>query len=232
LKTYTCLVQVCLLLNLFLPGTLLCATPARTDSVYNEQKLLDAGLVDIQSIDSTIRVELKYSDTLNFMKTDVYGDLDKCFLRKEAAIKLAKAGELLRRIRPDLRLLVVDGFRPRHVQRRMWSIVKGTAMRNYVANPRYGSMHNYGCAVDITLCDTNGIRLDMGTPVDHFGALAEPRLEQKFLREKKLSRHCLDNRKLLRTVMIDAGFHPLPIEWWHFDAFGKEHVRRTYEMIE
>lgn len=197
-----------------------------------EEKLRRMGFVDVQQLDSTIGVELKYARTTNFMHANVYGDLDKCYLRREAAVKLAAANALLKREHPRLTLLVVDGLRPRHVQRKMWRLVKDTPMRGYVANPRWGSMHNYGCAVDVTVADSSGNRLDMGTPVDHFGPLAQPRLEETYLKRGKLTRQQIANRLILRNAMLSAGFHPLAIEWWHFNALPKDSVRRKYSIVE
>lgn len=194
--------------------------------------LPESGLVDISSIDSTIQVQLKYSDSTNFMGIDVYGDLDRCYLQKDAALKLVAASKFLKIYDNKLSLLVVDGLRPRSVQSKMWSIVKNTPMQRYVANPRFGSMHNYGCAVDLTIVDSIGNRLDMGTPMDHFGALSQPALNAKFLKENKLTLQQVENRELLRKVMISAGFHPIAIEWWHFEAFDKDFIRNTYPVIE
>lgn len=189
-------------------------------------------LVDIQELDPTIRVELKYASPDNFMGQNVYGGQTKAYLQEDAAIMLAKASQHLRIRHPNLSLLVVDALRPRQVQRRMWDLVKGTPRQNYVARPGRGSMHNHGCAVDITLVDQNGNRLDMGTPMDHFGPLAQPRLEQMYLRKGLLTTEQVANRRVLRETMVWAGFRPLPIEWWHFDAFRKDVVRETYHLYE
>jgi zinc D-Ala-D-Ala dipeptidase len=197
-----------------------------------ELSLLEQGLVDVQSLDPTIRVALKYVCDTNFMGVNVYGDLTRGYLRREVALMLKHANQALAIERPGLSLLLLDGARPRHVQHRMWKLVKDTPMRKYVANPYSASMHNYGVAVDITIADENGVPLDMGTPPDYFGELAEPRLEQAFLRQGRLTAEQVANRQLLRRVMTNAGFRPLAIEWWHFDAFDKEFVRRTYSVIE
>jgi D-alanyl-D-alanine dipeptidase len=190
------------------------------------------GFADVQEIDPSIKVELKYACTNNFMCANVYGDFKRGYLRREAAEKLAKANRSLKQIHPDLTLLVVDALRPRHVQRKMRSILEKTPMKHYVADPRGGSMHNYGCAVDITIVDAQGNRLDMGTPMDHFGILSQPRHEARFLREGKLTSQQIANRRLLRTVMTTAGFRPIPIEWWHFEAFEKTFIRKAYTIVE
>jgi zinc D-Ala-D-Ala dipeptidase len=197
-----------------------------------EQELLALGLVDVRRLDPTLVVDLKYARDENFMGANVYGDLRRALLVPVAAEKLAKAHESLKQRNPDYRLLVFDAFRPRRVQFLMWERVQGTPQQPYVANPATGSMHNYGAAVDITIVNAQGEQLDMGTPVDHFGMLAQPREEERFLREGKLTAGQLANRRLLREVMEEAGFIQLPIEWWHFDALDRREVRQTYRIID
>lgn len=197
-----------------------------------ETELLAKGFVDVQTLDPDIRVELKYASKDNFMRSDVYNDLKKAFLRKEAALKLARANRYLKEVRPDLTLLVGDALRPRSISMKMWTFLSGTPMQRYVANPRGGSMHNYGCAVDVTICDLSGKRLDMGTPLDHFGPLAQPRYEKRFLKEGRLTEEQVKNRRLLRKVMREAGFNDIQLEWWHFEAFDKRLIRKTYPIVE
>jgi zinc D-Ala-D-Ala dipeptidase len=197
-----------------------------------EKELLAMGLVDVRSLDPTLLVDLKYARSDNFMGADVYGELRRAMLVPAAAEKLRQAHNHLKLRQPDYRLLVVDAFRPRRVQQLMWDRVHGTAQQPYVANPASGSMHNYGAAVDITVVDAQGTPLDMGTPVDHFGILAQVREEERFLRQGKLSMQQIANRRLLRTVMEEAGFIQLPIEWWHFDAFERKEVRTAYRIID
>ncbi len=198
-----------------------------------EQRLLQEGLVDVRRLDPTIVVELKYAAADNFMGVNIYQGLTQAYLRTEAAGKLALANRILHERHPNLRILVGDAARPRFVQQQMWKLVAGTPKQPYVANPKTGSMHNHGAAVDVTLVDVNtGERLDMGTPLDHFGPLAQPLLEDRYLREGKLSARQIENRLILRKVMVDAGWHPLGIEWWHFDAHPKEYVRLNYPIIE
>jgi zinc D-Ala-D-Ala dipeptidase len=197
-----------------------------------EVRLVSDGFVNVRDIDSTIRVDLKYAREDNFMRANVYGAFNTCYLRREAAVKLAAAQACLRQAHPSWSLLVADGFRPRRVQRRMWEVVRNTPMQRYVANPAAGSIHNYGCAVDVTIVDSLGTQLDMGVPIDHFGPLSQPRLDEKHLREGALTPEQVANRRLLRAVMTEAGFHPLEIEWWHFDAFDKRDVRARYTIVE
>ncbi len=197
-----------------------------------ERRLIEQGLLDVQTVDPSLLVDLKYARDDNFMGENVYGDLRRCYLHPEPALMLKKAQGCLQARHSGLALLLLDGVRPRSVQQRMWEIVRNTPMQPYVANPASGSMHNYGAAVDVTIAGADGTLLDMGTGVDHFGILAQPREEERFLSEGKLSAEQVANRKLLRNVMIEAGFQPLAIEWWHFNAFDKEVTRRRYTIIE
>lgn len=197
-----------------------------------ERRLLDHGLVDVQTVDPLLLVDLKYARNDNFMGENVYGGLRKGYLHPEPAEKLGKAHALLKERDPDLGLLLVDGVRPRSVQWRMWEFVRNTPMQPYVADPARGSMHNFGAAVDVTIVKAGGVRLDMGTGVDHFGVLAQPREEKRLLMKGRLTAEQVANRRLLREVMLGAGFRPLSIEWWHFDALAKDEARRRYAIIE
>lgn len=197
-----------------------------------ERKMQDQGLVDIHSLAPDILVELKYSTRDNFLNSDTYGALETCYLQKEAANKLRIAQGLLQEINPELTLLVFDGARPRSVQREMWALVVGTPQQEYVANPDRGSVHNYGCAVDLTIADSAGTVLDMGTPFDFFGELAQPRYEQRFLDSGKLTRQQVQNRDLLRKVMTQAGFKGIRNEWWHFNAVPVKEARSKYGIVE
>jgi D-alanyl-D-alanine dipeptidase len=198
-----------------------------------EKRLIREGLVNVRTLDPTIIVDLKYAREDNFMGKAVYGDFNRAYLRPAAARKLAKASEILRSRFRNLRILVGDALRPRSVQCKMWELVVNTPMQRYVANPATGSMHNYGAAVDVTLYDVmTGKRLDMGTPLDHFGPLAQPAMEARYLRSGKLTKTQVANRVILRNAMLNAGWRILRIEWWHFNAFPKHYVRKHYAIVE
>lgn len=186
---------------------------------------------DLVGAPGGLLVRLAYSTTDNFLKKDVYGDLERCYLRRSAAASLTRAVALLRKLRPDLRLLAYDCARPLSVQRAMWRMVRGTREQPYVANPVRGSMHNLGCAIDLTLSNSEGRPLDMGTPFDHAGPLAQPRLERAYVLRGKLTRTQWANRLLLRYVMTRAGFIPLDIEWWHFDCETPARARKLFKII-
>jgi len=184
-------------------------------------------------LDPSIIVDLKYADRDNFMGENLYRGLNRAFLVPEAAKKLVMASQILQERYPDLRILVGDAVRPRSVQKEMWRLVVNTPQQPYVANPKLGSMHNYGAAVDVTLFNVKtGKRVDMGTPLDYFGPLAQPLLESAFLRQGKLTPSQIENRLILRNAMLDAGWYTINIEWWHFNAFPKIFIRSNYKFIE
>jgi D-alanyl-D-alanine dipeptidase len=116
-----------------------------------EKKFIAAGLVDISSIDPTIQVDLVNSDPKkNFFRENYYNGLEKAYLQREIAIKLANAQKLLKSKYPSYSLQILDAARPRSISQAMYDKMKGTKFEKYVANPSNGSMHNYGIAVDIT----------------------------------------------------------------------------------
>lgn len=196
-----------------------------------EQMFRDSGLVDLETYIPGIRIDLKYTTRDNFVKADVYGDLERCYLRPEAAEKLKKAQSLLQEQHPGYSLLVFDGVRPFRVQQIMWDSLHIPNKRNYLAPPSEGSIHNYGCAVDLTIVDSLGRELDMGTPFDFFGELAQPQLEAQMLANGKLSQKQLDNRLLLRSTLRKAGFYDIKTEWWHFNAFGSSSVKARFSRL-
>src|SRR5687767_1793536 len=136
-----------------------------------ERQFIQSDLVDIQTLNDRFFVELDYSDTANFVHQDVYGRLEKCYLHKETAKKLLVADSILKAEFPQYHFLIYDGARPCHVQKLMYDIVKKmpVAQGLYLSHPMNYSLHNYGAAVDLTICDSTGKELDMGTEFDHFG---------------------------------------------------------------
>jgi D-alanyl-D-alanine dipeptidase len=217
------------------------AEPAKTEgkpvviSPFEEQ-MIKQGLVNLQTVDSTILVELKYSTTDNFVKKDVYGDLNNAYLQPDIAAKLAKASAALQARHPGCRLLVYDAARPNAVQYILWDALDDLKIPvqqkpQYVADPKIGSIHNFGCAIDLTVADEKGAPLDMGTPYDFFGPLAYPRLEAQMLSKGQLSKAQVANRTILRKAMTQAGFSVNPTEWWHFDGMSRKNAKARYGII-
>ena len=213
------------------------ASPQPTDKITGtsniELQLIEEGLINVSLLDQSLIIDLKYARNDNFMGENVYGDFTCAYLHPKPARMLVRANELIRKRHPGLRVLVGEAFRPRFVQHRMWKLVVDTPMQPYVANPYTGSMHNFGAAVDVTLVNVDtGKELDMGTSMDHFGPLAQPLLENQFQQQGKLSEEQIANRLILRSAMTDAGWHPINIEWWHFNAFSRDYIRKNYSIIE
>jgi D-alanyl-D-alanine dipeptidase len=190
-------------------------------------------LVDLSKLHPKFILDVRYATTDNFFGKKVY-PVARCLLRPGPAQKLVRAQEWLDKHHPGLRLMLKDCYRPASIQFVLWDAVKGTPKSRYVANPysRTGSIHSYGAAVDLTLADASGKELDMGTPYDHLGELAEPRKEKAFLTAGKLTRAQVDNRLILRSAMVKAGFKTIPNEWWHFNDGSHEEVRARYEKLD
>ena len=198
-----------------------------------EMKIIESGLVNIKDIDSSILVELKYSTTDNFIGVDVYGSLINAYLQPDVADKLAKAQSYLKETDSTLSLLIYDAVRPRSVQQIMWDTLDMPLQKKvrFVSNPKNGSIHNFGAAVDITVAK-NGIALDMGTPFDDSSLESWPIREKQFLKEGKLTEQQVNNRKTLRRAMGKAGFYNIQSEWWHFNSCNRNKAKQLYKVIE
>lgn len=192
------------------------------------------GLVSIQSIDSSILVDLKYASTDNFMHQQLYFIIDQLYLQQDVAERLSRSQAYLQQLHPNYSLLVYDGVRPVDVQKRMWDALDSIPIAErgkFVSNPKNHSVHNYGAAIDLTIVDENQRPLDMGTGYDDSRKIAYPSLEQQYLASGELSKQQVDNRKLLRKVMSHQGFLNIPSEWWHFNAYTRAVVKQRYKVV-
>ena len=204
------------------------------DTSTLEHLFIEKNFININSLDSNIRVVLHYSTSHNFLNKALYKGLTDCYLPCEVAIKLCNAQYFLNSQHPNYHLIVFDAVRPLHIQKQMWDELDMPAKEkiNYLAHPNDISLHNYGAAVDIGIIGDNDVLLDMGTPFDFFGELSEPKKEKQFVLDGTLSQQALSNRLLLRNVMIKAGFLPITTEWWHFNSTTKIIAATKYELIE
>jgi zinc D-Ala-D-Ala dipeptidase len=204
------------------------------DTSYLNFLFLSKGLVDIHELDSSIQVNLRYADTNNFLHSSFYDGLKTAYLTCEAAIKLSNAQHYLRAVYPEYSLVVFDAARPLHIQQLMWDSLKmpGPKKYQYLSIPSEPSLHNYGCAVDVSILDLNSKRLlDMGSEFDHFGKLSEPMMEKELLKKGGLSEEAYKNRLLLRKVMLAAKFKPITTEWWHFSICTKPEAQQRFDLI-
>lgn len=200
-----------------------------------ESQMIEQGLVNVEEVIPGVRVELKYSTEDNFFGQDVYGELIHAYLQPIVAEQLANAQKLLQEEYPDYTLLIYDGARPRSVQQILWdNLDKPDSIKPlYVADPKIGSLHNYGVAVDLTIFDTSiSEPLDMGTGYDFFGFAAYPDREEQMLAEGTLTDTQIANREILRNVMTQTGFMGIGSEWWHFNAYSKAQAAEQFKIIE
>jgi zinc D-Ala-D-Ala dipeptidase len=189
-------------------------------------------LADVTKLDARFVLDIRYATTENFTGKKLY-PVGRCLLRPEVGDMVLAAQHYLDARHPGFVLMFKDCYRPASIQFVLWQAVVGTPMQGYVADPngKTGSVHTYGAAVDLTLAK-DGKEVDMGTPYDHLGPLAEPRHEQRFVSEGKLSRVQVNDRKKLRDAMVHAGFHVIDHEWWHFDALQGAALRKRYDKLD
>ena len=178
-----------------------------------------------------IRVELRYASPNNFVGADMYTPFDCAWLHRDGADALLRAVDALARRRANCSLLVLDALRPQRVQERMWKALEGRGLTQYLANPARGSIHSFGMAVDVTLVDAAGSELDMGTGFDDLTERSHPALEEGFLIRGELTQEHIDNRRLLREAMQEAGWSGINTEWWHFDGGNRERIRAEYPRV-
>jgi len=204
-----------------LPLCLMAQTKSATAQSIEAQ-----GFVDIKDIDPSIKVSLMYTRPDNFTGKVLYTDLKEAYLHPSAAEALKTAQAELKKTHPEWSLIVYDATRPMSVQQKMWDVVKGTSKHIYVSNPANGGgLHNYGFAVDVSICDEKGDTIPMGTIIDHLGREAHVNLEEEMVSAGTISRQAVDNRKLLRQVMAAGGYKVLRTEWWHFNLKTRKQVK-------
>jgi zinc D-Ala-D-Ala dipeptidase len=172
-------------------------------------KFRPSDLIEITRLDSSIRLDIRYATTNNFLHRPAYRQA-RAFLQRPAA-------EALVRVNANLKpkgygLLVFDAYRPWSVTKIFWDIAsKEERKTGFVANPKKGSRHNRGCAVDLSLFDLQtGFEVPMPSAFDEFSERASPK--HKGGQEKALT-----TRDVLRAAMEAEGFAVYKSEWWHFD---------------
>ncbi len=164
----------------------------------------DNAFVNLKNYSNNFVFDMKYATADNFLKEKVY-PCAECFLRVKTVKSLLEANKSF--LEKGYRIKLYDCYRPLAIQKQMWKIVPDA---NYVANPKKGSIHNKGGAVDITLVDSLGVELNMGTKFDFFGEEAS----HNYL---NLSEEVLANRKFLKEIMLQHNFKSFDSEWWHYN---------------
>ncbi len=187
-----------------------------------EGDFLPSDLVELVSLDSTIRLDIRYASTNNFMG-EVFYSSPRAFLQRPAAEAVVRAHEWLKE--RGYGVLIHDGSRPWYVTKMFWDATPEN-LRNFVADPASGSRHNRGCAVDLTL-----YVLETGEVVVMPAGFDEmsPRSQADYPGGTTRQRWY---RTLLREAMEAQGFTVYEDEWWHFDYQDWSRYRIGNEVFE
>jgi D-alanyl-D-alanine dipeptidase len=164
-------------------------------------------LVEVVKLDPAIKLDIRYATSNNFMGTPMYTQA-RAFLERPAA-------EALVRALPELKaqgygVMIHDGYRPWYVTKIFWDATPNY-QKIFVADPKAGSRHNRGCAVDLSLYDLKtGAEVVMPSGYDEMTERAYAHYAGGTAEERA-------RRDLLRRAMVKQGFEVNPTEWWHFD---------------
>ncbi len=163
--------------------------------------------VNLKNYSNDFVFDMKYATDDNFLKEKVY-PCAECFLRVKTVKSLLEANKTF--LQQGFRIKLYDCYRPKAIQKKMFQLVPNA---NFVANPKKGSIHNRGGAVDISLVDSLGVEVNMGTKFDFFG-------EEASHNYQNLSDEILANRKFLKEIMLQNNFKIFESEWWHYNLNG------------
>lgn len=169
-------------------------------------------LVEVPARIPNVVVELKYATSDNFMKKQVYPAGAKCLVLERTLKVLAAAAERLQA--QGFRLKMYDCYRPHSAQVELWN---ESPRPGYVMDPKKGSNHSRGTAVDVTLVTLDGGEVEMPSPYDFFGQAAHHRYSGG-------SAEAREHRNILKEAMVEAGFKPNPLEWWHYELLDAWHA--------
>lgn len=174
-------------------------TPTKDTPIPNTNDL-----VELLKLDNSFIIDMKYATEDNFTKKVIYPSA-KCILHKNTAAKLIKANNEFKKL--GYAIKIFDAYRPHSAQKILWDAASD---KSYVADPKKGSNHNRGAAVDLTLVDKSGNEINMPSNYDEFTKRA--RLDYMDCSEEQIN-----NRELLGKIMVKCGFNRIRSEWWHFD---------------
>jgi zinc D-Ala-D-Ala dipeptidase len=166
-----------------------------------------ADLVELTRLDPTIKLDIRYATTRNFLGARLYSQA-RAFMQRPAAEALMRVQHRL--ASEGYGLLVYDAYRPWYVTKMFWDATP-EAQHEFVADPAEGSRHNRGCAVDVTLVDLmTGRPVEMPSSYDEFSERAHPTYTGGTLEQRR-------RRDILRRRMEAEGFSVYEFEWWHYD---------------
>jgi D-alanyl-D-alanine dipeptidase len=167
---------------------------------------LNESLVEITAEDFNVDLDLRYATSNNFTGQAIYSRA-ACFLNREAAENLRLAVDLAADI--GMRFRLFDGFRPTEAVQALWD---HTPNPDFLSLPSNGSPHSRGAAIDLTLVDSNGQELEMGTEFDAMTT-------KSFHGARDVSSEAQRNRAILLGLMTAAGWDFYRNEWWHYQLF-------------
>jgi len=183
-------------------------TPSNVETkthAFNEDIVVKKhGLVKLDDLDSSFVLDIKYATQDNFTGKVIYSR-PLCLIHKETAKKLIAANNEFKEL--GYRLKILDAYRPFSAQQVLWDAADN---KSFVADPKKGSIHNKGAAVDVTLVDEEGNEVEMPSDYDEFS-------ERAALAYKDCPEHQIENRELLGRIMVKYGFRRTKNEWWHFE---------------
>ena len=162
-------------------------------------------LVDASKVVPGLIVDLRYATANNFLHKRIYPKGARCLLRASVADRLAIAAKEL--AKDGFRLVAWDCYRPPSAQEAMWKLFPHPG---FVADPKHGSNHSRGAAVDVSLADADGRPLEMPTDFDSFTPQAHLGAHVSAIADR--------HRVQLIHAMLAAGFHTILKEWWHYNA--------------
>ncbi|HEY2499760.1 MAG TPA: M15 family metallopeptidase [Candidatus Angelobacter sp.] len=180
----------------------LAARPPQESGTFRKPEL-----VELVKLDPTIKLDIRYATTNNFLSTPMYSQA-RAFMQRPAAEALVRAQRALKK--QGYGLLIHDAYRPWYVTKMFWEATPDDK-KIFVADPKDGSKHNRGCAVDLTLYDLKtGKAVQMPSGYDEMS-------ERAYADYKGGTAEQRERRAILRRAMEKEGFTVYPQEWWHFD---------------
>jgi len=174
---------------------------------HEEGDFNDSDLVELIKLDPTFKLDIRYATSNNLVGRPVYSEA-RAFLQAPAAKALVKVNAELKLL--GYGLLIFDGYRPWSVTKIFWDITPAED-KKFVADPKKGSRHNRGCAIDLTLFNLEtGEEVEMTGVYDEMSERSYPDYTGGTEEQRRL-------RDLLRAKMEANGFIVYEFEWWHFD---------------
>ncbi|MFA5675661.1 MAG: M15 family metallopeptidase [Christensenellales bacterium] len=187
-------------------------------SYYFEPKVLPDCLVDVRQYISDVAIDMVFAKDGNVMGDALY-EREVCLLQKGTAEKLKNAQDIF--AKDGYGIIIYDAYRPHSVTVAMFEKYNNPT---YVARPKFGSDHNRGAAVDISLLDKNGNTVEMPSPVHTFSSVSHRN-------SGKMSRKARANMNYMAKVMRSCGFTTINSEWWHFsDTDALEYLRTDHDL--